>query len=100
MRHRERTRIGRWRGLLAAPLLLLIACGTLAVTEVAKPAFPSKPIPARLGVHVTGEALKKAFADPDRRKLGLAPGQYFTDVILLPPETRYVAPQDILDQFG
>lgn len=99
MRHRERTRIGRWWGLLAAPLLLT-ACGTLAVTEVAKPTLPSKPIPARLGVHVTGEALKKAFADPDRRKLGLAPGQYFTDVILLPPETRYVAPQDILDQFG
>ncbi len=100
MRHRERTRIGQWRGLFAAPLLLLAACGTLAVTEVAKPALPSKPIPARLGVHVTGEALKKAFADPDRRRLGLAPGQYFTDVILLPPETRYVAPQDILDQFG
>lgn len=100
MRHREGRRIGPWWGLFAAPLLLLTACGTLAVTEAAKPALPSKPIPARLGVHVTGEALKKAFADPDRRKLGLAPGQYFVDVVLLPPETRYIAPQDILDQFG
>lgn len=76
------------------------ACGTLDVTEDPAPKAPEKAIGARLGVHVTGEALKRAFADPNRRKLGLAPGQYFADVILLPPDTRYVAPQDILDQFG
>ena len=80
--------------------MALAGCGTLAVTEEPTPQIPAKPIPARLGVHITGEALKRAFADPDRRKLGLGPGQYFTDVILLPPETRYIAPQDILDQFG
>lgn len=75
-------------------------CGTLTVTEEPVPQMPAKPIPARLGVHVTGEALKQAFADPDRRKLGFGPGQYFNDVVLLPPDTRYIAPQDILDQFG
>ena len=80
--------------------LALAGCGTLTVTEEPVPQIPAKPIPARLGVHITGEALKRAFADPDRRKLGLGPGQYFTDVVLLPPDTRYVAPQDILDQFG
>lgn len=76
------------------------ACGTLTVTEepVAQP--PDKAIPARLGVHVSGEALKKAFSDPERRTLGLGPGQYFAEVMLLPPETRYIAPQDIFDQFG
>ncbi|MEW6542885.1 MAG: caspase family protein [Nitrospirota bacterium] len=91
-------------GLIIGCMILALGvqagCGTLAVTEEPTPSLPQKPIPARLGVHVTGEALKRAFADPDRRKLGLAPGQYFTDVILLPPETRYIAPQDILDQFG
>lgn len=80
--------------------MALTGCGTLTVTEEPVPQIPAKPIPARLGVHVTGEALKQAFADPDRRKLGLGPGQYFNDVVLLPPDTRYVAPQDILDQFG
>ncbi len=75
-------------------------CDTLAVTEEPAPKLPEKPVPARLGVHVTGEALKKAFSDPDRRNLGLAPGQYFADIRLLPAETRYIAPQDILDQFG
>lgn len=87
-------------GLLLMAVGSTAACGTLTVTEepVANP--PGQAIPARLGVHVTGEALKKAFADPDRRGLGLGPGQYFADIVLLPPETRYIAPQDILDQFG
>ncbi len=80
--------------------LMFAGCATLAVTEDPAPKIPEKPIQAKLGVHVTGEALKRAFADPDRRKLGLGPDQYFTDVILLPPDTRYIAPQDILDQFG
>jgi len=80
--------------------LALAGCGTLAVTEEPAPKLPGKPIPARLGVHITGDALKRAFADPARRQLGLGPGQYFTDVVLLPPDTRYIAPQDILDQFG
>jgi hypothetical protein len=80
--------------------LVFSGCGTLAVTEEPSPKLSEKPIQARLGVHVTGEALKRAFSDPDRRNLGLAPGQYFADIRLLPPETRYIAPQDILDQFG
>jgi hypothetical protein len=75
-------------------------CGTLAVTEEPSPKLPQKPIPARLGVHVSGEALKKVFSDADRRKVGLAAGQYFSDIVLLPPATRYIAPQDIRDQFG
>lgn len=100
MRHRERTRIGQCWGALVAPVLLLSACATLDVTEEAKPSPPSTPIPAKLGVHLSGEALKKAFSDPDRTRLGLAPGQYFLDLRILPPDTRYVAPQDLLEQFG
>ncbi len=90
-------------GLFVCPLIacfLLSGCGTLAVTEEPIPNLPQKPVPAKLGVQMSGEALKKVFSDPDRRQLGLAPGQYFADVILLPPETRYIAPQDIFDQFG
>lgn len=81
-------------------LAVLAGCATLAVTEEPSPKLPEKPIPARLGVHVSGDSLKKAFSDPDRKTLGLAPGQYFTDIRLLPPETRYIAPQDIFEQFG
>lgn len=85
---------------IGAAVMAAFGCGTLAVTEEPAPKLPEKPIPARLGVHISGEALKTSFSDPDRRKLGLGPGQYFSDVIILPPETRYIAPQDILDQFG
>jgi hypothetical protein len=99
--HRWGRTVVQWIGALAmCSGIALAGCGTLAVTEEPAPQIPARPIPARLGVHITGEALKKAFADPTRRKLGLGPGQYFTDVVLLPPDTRYIAPQDILDQFG
>jgi len=100
-----RINLSRLSLVLAAGVLLIVTsltlgCGTLAVTEEPIPKLPKQPIPARLGVHVSGEALKKAFSEPDRRNLGLAPGQYFADVRLLPPETRYIAPQDVLEQFG
>jgi hypothetical protein len=74
--------------------------GTLDVTPEPTPKLPPNPIHAKLGIHVFGDSLKKTFAGADRQKLGLASGQYFRDVILLPDETRYIAPQDIYEQFG
>ena len=62
-----RTVVRRIGALAMCSGLALAGCGTLAVTEEPAPQIPARPIPARLGVHITGEALKKAFADPTRR---------------------------------
>lgn len=88
------------RIVFVAFLAITTGCATLEVTPKLLPDVSRGPVPARLGVQVEGDKLKKLFADPSQNKLGIAPGQMFKEVVLLPPDTRYSAPQEVLDQFG
>jgi len=84
----------------AAFFAVTTGCATLEVTPKLEPDVSKQIAPAKLGVQVEGHVLKKLFTDPDQKKLGIAPGQMFKEVIFLPPDTRYSAPQEIFDQFG
>ncbi|MBI3550920.1 MAG: caspase family protein [Elusimicrobia bacterium] len=91
------------RGRQALALLLcfsLSSCATLAVTPELKPAPPARAVAGKLGIQYEGEQLKRVFAAADRSAIGAASGQFFSDVTVLPPESRYAAPQDLFDQYG
>lgn len=82
-------------------LFSLEGCATLKVTPELKANVTGKAISAKLGVQLgENESLKKVFLQPDKSKIGIGQGEYFSQVMLLPLETRYIAPQDIYDQFG
>ena len=80
--------------LLLSGTMLMSGCATVRETPERPPSAASAVVPAGLGVIFEGELLKRALAEPDRARLGMAPGQFFSSVALLPAEARYIAPQD------
>lgn len=86
--------------LMFVTLMSLTGCLSTHTTPDYPLRSSGQPVPAKLGVMLPGDRLEKLFTSGEENLLAQISGQLFSSAILLPPDSRYSAPQDLHEQYG
>lgn len=80
--------------------VFLHGCMSLETTPEHTLIAPDRPVPAKVGLQLNSDGIRDLFYSREENMVSKLTGTMFSSVILLPPDTRYSAPQDIYDQYG
>lgn len=80
--------------------LFLQSCFSMISTDERIPVAPKSPIPAKVGLHLNSDNLKKLFYADGGEFNSKFSGAFFSSVTPLPPDSQYLSPQEIYEQYG
>lgn len=78
----------------------LTACMNAYITPDQQLSSEGRAVAAKLGVLLQSEELKNVFTTEKENLLVQSSGVLFSNIILLPPESRFTVTQDLRDEYG